>query len=233
MKLHSLFKKVGSFLIRLFSSSGFYVIVLAIICLYAIIQIEFECAYWICYSEQADKYNRVISNLSYSYLAAAIFYFLTVTLPYLRLKSKIKKALNRKISTIRSSYKACVDSALPIGENPKDEVSKEEVIKNFRAVSYKDACRFSLINPNESILCFINRNHQYIVHLSEELLEYKPWLSANTIGQIEEIRNSRLPGFIMMMSKCNFEKLEDEMKMREQLAGYVFGLWDLSKKIKP
>lgn len=215
------------------SSSGFYVIVIAIISLYAIIQIEFECAFWICYSENADKYNRVISNLSYSYLAAAIFYFLTVTLPYLKLRSKIKKALNRKISNIRSNYKACVDSVLPMGENPKDEISEEEVIKNFRAVSYKDACRFSLINPKESILGFINRNHQYIVHLSEELLEYKPWLSAKSIAQIEDIRNSRLPGFIMMMSKCNFEKPEDEMKMREQLAGYVYGLWDLSKKIKP
>lgn len=233
MKQYSFFKEIGIKLIRLFSSSGFYVIVLAIICLYAIVQIEFQCAYWLCYSEQADKYNRVILNLSYSYLAAAIFYFLTVTLPYLKLRSKIKKALNRKISNIRSSYKECVDSTLPLGENPKDDVSKEEVIKYFRAISYKDACRFSLINPNESILCFINRNHQYIVHLSEELLEYKPWLSANTIAQIEEIRSSRLPGFILMMSKCSFEKPEDEMKMREQLAGYVYGLWDLSKKIKP
>jgi len=233
MKLHFYFKKVGINLIRLFSCSGFYVIVLAIICLYAIIQIEFECAAWIFYSEHADKYNKVISNLSYSYLAAAIFYFLTVTMPYLKMRLKIKKALNRKINSIRSNYKACVDSVLPLGENPKDDVSKEEVIKNFRAVSYNKACRFSLINPNESILVFINRNHQYIVHLSEELLEYKPWLSANTIAQIEDIRNSRLSGFIMMMSKCVFKEPKDEIKMREQLAGYVYGLWDLSKRIKP
>ena len=120
-----------------------------------------------------------------------------------------------------------------MGENPKNEVSKEDVIKSFKAVSYRNACRFSLNNPNESILGFININHQYIVHLSEELLEYKPWLSANTIAQIEEIRNSRLPGFIMMLTKFNYENPENEMKMREQLAGYIYGLWDLSKKIEP
>lgn len=233
MRPHSFFKEIGDNLASLCSSSGFYVIVLAIICLYAIIQIEFECAFWLCYSEQANKYNKVISNLSYSYLAASIFYFLTVTLPYLKLRLKIKKTLNSKISNIRSNYKACIDCVLPLDENPKEEVSKDEVIKYFRAVSYKDACRFSLVNPNESILGYINRNHQYIVHLSEELLEYKPWLSANTIAQIEDIRNSRLPGFIMMMSKCSFQESKDEMKMREQLAGFVYGLWELSKRIEP
>lgn len=230
---HSIFITIGSTPIRFVSYSGFYVIVIAIICIYAIIQIEFECAYWVCYSEQADKYNRVISNLSYSYLAAVIFYLLTVTMPNWKMKFKIKKALDGKINSIRSSYKACVDCVLPMYDNPKDEISKEEVIKNFKAISYKDACRFSLVNSNESILDFINRNHQYIVHLSEELLEYKPWLSAETIAQLEDIRNSRLPGFILMMSKFTFDNPEDELKMRAQLAEYVYNLWDLSKSIKP
>lgn len=233
MKLKSFIYKIRDKFKRLLSCSGFYVFILAIICLYAIIQIEFNYAIWICYSEQADKYNKVISNLSYSYLAAAIFYFMTVSLPYFKMRFKIKKSLNRKINSIRSNYKACVDTVLPMCENPKDEVSREEVINNFKAVSYKSACRFSFKSSNESILGFINRNHQYIIHLSNELLEYKPWLFDDTIAQIEEIRNSRLPGFIKMMSEFNFENPGDEEKYRIQLANFVYDLWDLSKRIKP
>ena len=216
----------------LFKVSNNLVGFLALICLYAIFQINFDFAFWICSSERADDYNEIIRNLSYSYLAA-FFYILTVTLPHWKMRSKIKKALDRKINCIRSNYKFCVDCVLSLDENPKDELSKEEVIKSFKSVSYKSKCRFCINNPNESILSYINRNHQYILHLSEELLEYKLWLSADTIALIEEIRNSRLPGFISMMSICNFERLEDEVKMREQLARYVYGLWDLSKKIKP
>lgn len=217
----------------LFKVSDYLVGFLALICLYAIFQIKFDFAFWICSSERADDYNEIIRNLSYSYLAAFVFYILTVTLPHWKMRSKVKKALDRKINCIRSNYKSCVDCVLSLDKNPKDELSKEEVIKNFKSVSYKSKCRFSINNPNESILGFINRNHQYIIHLSEELLEYKLWLSADTIAQIEEIRNSQLPGFIFMMSKSNFERPEDEVKMREKLAGYVYGLWDLSKKIKP
>lgn len=217
---------------RLVGSSGFYVALLSITCMYAIIQIEFEFAFWICSTENADKYNKVILNLSYSFLAGTIFYFLTVTLPYLRMKYKIKKALKRKIKSIRSNYKACVDSVLSSDVNPKDEVSKDEVIKNFKAISYNNACRFSLIDRNESILSFINRNHSYIVHLSGELLEYKPWLSAESIAQIEDIRNSRLPGFIIMLSRCRFCNPEDELKQRELLACYVYDLWALSNRIE-
>ena len=210
-----------------------FVVLFALISLYAILQIKFDFAFWICYSAYAQIINEVIVNLSYSYLAAFVFYILTVWIPFKRMKYKVKIPLEKKINSIRSNYKACIDSVLPMSENPKDDVTREEVFMNFRAVSYKNACRFSFYGANESILDFICRNHQYIIHLSGELLEYKPWLSPDTIANLEEIRNSRLPGFIKMMSNSTFRRLEDEVRMREQLAGFVYGLWDLSKKVKP
>ena len=90
--------------------SDWYVWAIALVCLYAILQIKLNFAFWIGNSVKADAYNEIITSLSYSYLAGFIFYLLTVTLPHKKMKGKVKVALDSKLNTIRSNYKACVES---------------------------------------------------------------------------------------------------------------------------
>ena len=54
-------KKIGSWLLKY---SDYYVGAIALICLYAIFQIKFDFAFWLGRSENADKWNEIITNVS-------------------------------------------------------------------------------------------------------------------------------------------------------------------------
>ena len=222
-------QKIKELLLR-YSST--YVNVIALLCLYAIFQIKFDFAYWVGDSFYAEDINDIITNLSYSYLAGYIFYSLTVTLPYVKMKSKTKKALDSKISAIIVNYEACLESVVPLPTEVKADLTKEEAIDLFRTVSYMSPCRLSSIGQNVNIAMYIKTKHEENQTLAAQLLEYKPWLSSTAIAQIENIRNSNLSNLIIALMQEKLIVLLDTEKSRKRLASDVYDLWNLSKQIK-
>lgn len=223
-------KKIGSWLLKY---SDYYVGAIALICLYAIFQIKFDFAFWLGRSENADKWNEIITNVSYSYLAGFFFYLLTVTLPHWKMKAKVKGALVSKLNTIRSNYKACVESVYPPLKAMPLTISKEDAVDNFKAVSFYQKCKMGYFqNADISVVEYIRLKHQENIKLAAELLEYKPWLSSETIAQIEEIRNSNLPNVIISLTQTIGKDKMDNEAGRGMLAGQVFDMWTLAKGIK-
>ena len=213
--------------------SDYYVMAIALICLYAIFQIKFNFAFWMGYSEKADAWNEIITNLSYSYLAGFIFYLLTVTLPHKKMKGKVKVALDSKLYMIRSNYKACVESVYhPLKAMPLD-ITKDEAVADFKAVSFYQKCKMGYFQDKDiSVVDYIRLKHQENVIRAAELLEYKPWLSSETVAQIEEIRNSNLPAVIISLTQSIGKDQLDNEDGRGMLAGEVYDLWTLAKNIK-
>lgn len=209
-----------------------YVWVIAIVCLYAILQIKLDFAFWIGTCARADAYNEIITNLSYSYLAGFIFFLLTVTLPHWKIKTKVRKALERKANTIRSNYKACVESVVPFPKVLLPAIAKEEAIENFKAVSYHQPCRLTAIqNTSVSVIVYIKLKHDENKRLATELLEYKPWLSSETITKIEEIRNSNLSTIIVTLTNTIMKDKMDNEDGRKMLGEMVYDLWMVAKEI--
>lgn len=212
--------------------SDYYVMAIALICLYAIFQIKFNFAFWMGYSEKADAWNEIITNLSYSYLAGFIFYLLTVTLPHKKMKGKVKVALDSKLNMIRSNYKACVESVYHPLKAMSLDITKDEAIANFKEVSFYQKCKMGYFQDKDiSVVDYIRLKHQENVIRAAELLEYKPWLSSETVAQIEEIRNSNLPAVIISLTHIGKDQLDNE-DGRGMLAGEVYDLWTLAKNIK-
>lgn len=213
--------------------SDYYVMAIALICLYAIFQIKFNFAFWMGYSEKADAWNEIITNLSYSYLAGFIFYLLTVTLPYKKMKGKVKVALDSKLNMIRSNYKACVESVYHPLKAMSLDITKDEAIANFKEVSFYQKCKMGYFQDKDiSVVDYIRLKHQENVIRAAELLEYKPWLSSETVAQIEEIRNSNLPAVIISLTQSIGKDQLDNEDGRGMLAGEVYDLWTLAKNIK-
>lgn len=213
--------------------SSCFVGIIALICLYAILQIKFDIAFWVGHSANSKAINDVITNLSYSYLAAYIFFLLTVTLPHWTMKTKVSKALKSKVRTIESNYKACVESPIQLPKGMLPNITKEEVVENFKAVSYNQQCRLTGVqNTNISIVVYIKLKHDENKRLATELLEYKPWLSSEMIAKIEEIRNSYLPSIIITLTDTIMKDQMDGDAGRKLLAEYVYDLWSLAKGIK-
>ena len=213
--------------------SDYYVMAIALICLYAIFQIKFNFAFWMGYSEKADAWNEIITNLSYSYLAGFIFYLLTVTLPHKKMKGKVKVALDSKLNMIRSNYKACVESVYHPLKAMSLDITKDEAIANFKEVSFYQKCKMGYFQDKDiSVVDYIRLKHQENVIRAAELLEYKPWLSSETVAQIEEIRNSNLPAVIISLTQSIGKDQLDDEDGRGMLAGEVYDLWTLAKNIK-
>lgn len=213
--------------------SDYYVMAIALICLYAIFQIKFNFAFWIGYSEKADAWNEIITNLSYSYLAGFIFYLLTVTLPHKKMKGKVKVALDSKLNMKRSNYKACVESVYHPLKAMSLDITKDEAIANFKEVSFYQKCKMGYFQDKDiSVVDYIRLKHQENVIRAAELLEYKPWLSSETVAQIEEIRNSNLPAVIISLTQSIGKDQLDNEDGRGMLAGEVYDLWTLAKNIK-
>lgn len=213
--------------------SDYYVMAIALICLYAIFQIKFNFAFWMGYSEKADAWNEIITNLSYSYLAGFIFYLLTVTLPHKKMKGKVKVALDSKLNMIRSNYKACVESVYHPLKAMSLDITKDEAIANFKEVSFYQKCKMGYFQDKDiSVVDYIRLKHQENVIRAAELLEYKPWLSSETVAQIEEIRISNLPAVIISLTQSIGKDQLDNEDGRGMLAGEVYDLWTLAKNIK-
>lgn len=212
--------------------SDYYVMAIALICLYAIFQIKFNFAFWMGYSEKADAWNEIITNLSYSYLAGFIFYLLTVTLPHKKMKGKVKVALDSKLNMIRSNYKACVESVYHPLKAMSLDITKDEAIANFKEVSFYQKCKMGYFQDKDiSVVDYIRLKHQENVIRAAELLEYKPWLSSETAAQIEEIRNSNLPAVIISLTQSIGKDQLDNEDGRGMLAGEMYDLWTLAKNI--
>lgn len=89
--------KIESFLLR---NLNIIVLCIALLCLYAILQIRLDLFWPIGSSTKADDINAIIEGLSYSYLAAALFYLLTMYLPALRRSIKLAPVIQKRVEEI-------------------------------------------------------------------------------------------------------------------------------------
>ena len=78
------------------------VLCIAVLCLYAILQIRLGWFWAIGSARRAGDINAIIEGLSYSYLAAALFYLLTMYLPAKRRQEKIVPVIQKRVEEIGS-----------------------------------------------------------------------------------------------------------------------------------
>lgn len=83
-----------------------------------------------------------------------------------------------------------------------------------------------------SVVDNIRLKHQENVNRAAELLEYKPWLSSETVAQIEKIRNSNLPAIIISLTQSIGKDQLDNEDGRGMLAGEVYDMCEVAKGIR-
>lgn len=216
----------------LFKVSDYLVGFIALGCLYAIFQIKFDFAFCMGYSDKAEAWNEIIANLSYSYLAGFIFFLLTVTLPHEKMKAKVKKALEEKVNQIATNYWACIESVVPFPKGLTRNQTKEDVVMMFKEASSLQLCRLSSVGINVSVAEYIKAKHKENKELATELLEYKSWLSSETIAQIEKIRNANLMSVVISMTNPVLQESLDNEGSRGVLGNEVYEMWEVAKGIK-
>ena len=102
----------------------------------------------------------------------------------------------------------------------------------FKEASSLQLCRLSSVGINVSVAEYIKAKHKENKKIATELLEYKSWLSSESIAQIEKIRNANLMSVVISMTNPVLQEALDDEGSRGVLASEVYDIWEVAKGIK-
>ena len=94
------------------------------------------------YAPNANAKNEVMLNLSYSYLAGAIFYFFVTWLPYRLRSQKMRPFINDKKKIIKDKMFDCALNTMPTELILQHRPSNEEIINHLENTSLLNAPTF-------------------------------------------------------------------------------------------
>lgn len=117
-------------------------------------------------------------NLSYSYLAGIIFYFLVTWLPYRMRARKMRPFIEEKKNVIKQKMDDCAVATIPTAIIVKYKSGREEIINHFESTSFLTTPSYmSLLVAGLTILDHWRRQRDDIKNAIKDVLEFKEYLS--------------------------------------------------------
>lgn len=135
-------------------------------------------------SEKANEINEVLVNLSYSYLAAVLFYWVTDRIPNCYKKNKIKMRLKSKFNRIKEDIRRSKEVITPFNLQQDKELSQIEFIEQFMQKDLEDKCYFS---KSTRIIEYLESLKKDIIFNIEYLLTYNGYLTLEQYTLLLEI----------------------------------------------
>ena len=205
-------------------------IVLAVcyICLYAVIQIRVGCFWFIGSVNNADAVNSIIEGLSYSYIAAYLFYVLTSYLPERKRKKKLDVVIKDRVhkigdANIRSIlFEFARETGIDVDYS--DTQHTEEILKsknwdaevpifkqyNGVSISYFRYANLRCKDIKESV--------------ADIVLRYKEVMTAEELVALEELSKEFF--IIQIESLCSYSNI----KVNDGVDSLVSAFIDMQKK---
>lgn len=153
--------------------------------------------------------NHLYLNLSYSYIAGAIIYWFTVSLPYQTKKHKISKVLRNKFGDIGTQIQNMnIEFRSP--ENQPQVFDIEATMALFKYDTWIGKCKIPYhIDCQNVISAFVQDYDNLQSYVSAIINDYKEYLSAEQILQLEDLRNSQMYSIFSMGKQFNYVYSED------------------------
>lgn len=142
------------------------------------------------YAPNAEARNEVLLNMSYSYLAGAIFYFFVTWLPYKVRAKKMRPFIEEKKKVIKQKMDDCAIATIPTAIIVKKKTGKEELINHLEATSLLTTPTYmSLLVSGSTIHEHWLRQREDIKNAIKDTLEFKEYLTDKelvVLGQIQD-----------------------------------------------
>jgi hypothetical protein len=207
------------------------IIIITLLCIYSIGYIELDWFWHIGVSENYYKINKVILNLSYSYLAGLIFYVLTSYCPYIVKRNKMRVTISEKIKRIIGRLNESAKSVFPIQEYNNLNLTEDNLVQQFSSVSISMHCNntYAYCVYKMSVLNYLKSQRDNIIKIIDGILVYKEYLSANQLKTIEHIKDSNY--FVLLNAFSLPISGIDNASNREELAKELFEVIQQTKKL--
>lgn len=179
----------------------------------------------------ADNINKVLLNISYSYITGFLVYLLTVLLPHALRRNKIKSILETKLETIKSKINASVMSIYLIEDEEKTIPAKDLFIKEFVAQNITDKKYKLKTGLDLTLFESLVKERKDIERKISEIIEYHNYLSTDSLTLIERIRDSEYFSTLIILEGYQ-ERYANIEAHKNLLAGFLYDLYDDVKNEK-
>ncbi len=176
----------------------------------------------------ADGINDILLNLSFSYITGYTVYYLTVMLPHSYKQKKIKEVIDDKLSTIKDKLTNSVLCIYDVEEWEELELSKEAFVEKFKSTMIAPYFERDFLGLKSTIFDYINKERKDINDIISELIEYRDYLSFNSLVFLESIRSSDYFKNLRVLE--NYSNLPKDLVENKQRLGE--SLYKLYEKVK-
>ncbi|WP_071146702.1 hypothetical protein [Bacteroides ihuae] len=196
-------------------------------------------------SANAQDINSILINLSYSYIAGAIFYFLVTTIPFYLRRKKINIVIKDRLNIISASTQTIIFAYDPSSINftleqiekiDLDRVNEEELLNLFKrstVFNISNVARQVLPQANSTIFFTVKQLLQKIDKTIEETLSYYfNYLSEEQIILLNKVKNSEFKNMISSSTDDILNRsIFSQPQVINSLAEYFIVFWKDVKKL--
>ena len=211
-------------------------LLLLIVSVYAICNIELDWFWSIPVKYNPEHVNRILLNLSYSYLAGYLFYLLVTQIPYLQRSKKFRKIIVAKYEILNYQIESNIQAFGANKTNVLNTITLNELTDLIQSKEITDvAHQAKEIDYKTSILILLNRSLNTIIQTCHEILNiYKDYLTESEVMTIEKIRTSQYFDFIYEPNPQNISQttLNYYHESKDEVAKLLYGVIELVRKLK-
>lgn len=221
--------------LRIITNPGLWLWICTIIFSYCILTIQLDWFWKIPYKGDPEKINSLLLNLSYSFIAATIFYLLTVVLPDYQRRIRIEPAINRLKIMIIDDYESSINCFSDLFQKIDYTRDKNMFISTISQRSLFDETPLSKLTGlnRGNYLSTLSSYHSRVRQTIAALLDYKDFLTSEEIITLEEIRNDTYPKLLSSMATPKLKEKMDKEDMRKAIGENLWKLYEKAKSTIP
>lgn len=180
-------------------------VILTLLCLYAIANIKLGCFWSIGIAENYVEINEIIINLSYSYIAGIVVYLLTIVLPVYFEKKRLQPIINEKIGDIGIMLtNMMVGFPAATAINSPDISDIDGCKKLLKSADWNTNNLLPIYGRNNKLCQTFYFDFENIqTEIANFILCYKPQLTTTQLLYLEKIRNASFMSSLSVLIKAN------------------------------
>ena len=191
-------------------------VVITLVCIYIIVYVGLGYGWPIGASENYERINIVLLNLSYSYMAGLIFYLFVSTLPRLIRTKKYKPVIKKKEANIYGRLIECAKATYSPNDNEL-AYDRNSLTIQFENHSMFEPCYYQIY----TLYKFLQHQRSDITDVINGLLVYADYLETDELEVLEQVKESQFFSQINVFQWPEMDTLEQRKKVGEYLSDLI------------
>lgn len=181
---------------------------------------------------KTECYCVIFKNVSYSIIAAFVFYIVIDYIPFARKKKIMRVLIDAQFSNLYEHIYHCVNGIIsPFAFNPKKYTDKDDFTNDFYGIDLEENVEIFSSKNRKS---YLESNKEHIKNIIEKLLDLHPYLSYKELDNISHIINSSFIKKPILPRKIDLpeEYIDSYPNNQKEIGESIYEIYELIKEIR-